>query len=184
LAIFAAIGVLGGTSYAFIDASGAAPSSAAGARDGVQQFIGTWRMTEFKAVTGTGQVVYPFGTDARGLLTYTDEGRMWGVIWKSNRQPFAVNDQQRGTPEEYTAAVQSYIQYFGTFDVDQDAGVINHRLEQSIFPNWNGTTQTRFFTFSDHFNRLVLSTPPIPFGGTTIVGTVSWVRLEPHPAES
>jgi hypothetical protein len=131
----------------------------------------------FKATIASGQVLYPFGPDADGVLTYTREGRMSVSAWKANRQPFAINDQQKGTPSEYTAAMQSYIEYLGTFDVDPGAGTVSHHVEQSVFPNFNGTTQTRLYTFDDNYDTLSLSTPPVPFGGTTIVGALVWHRI-------
>lgn len=140
-------------------------------------FAGTWQLVSFEARTADGRVIYPFGADAKGLITYTHDGRMWAAVWKANRQPFAINDQQRGTAEEYTAAVQSYIQYMGTFTVDRQAATVSHHVEQSIFPNWNGTTQVRFYAFSDGGNSLDLSTPPIAFGGTTLVAHLIWTRL-------
>jgi hypothetical protein len=140
-------------------------------------FVGTWRLVDFKATTGTGAVVHPFGVDAGGVATWTDEGRMTASLWKANRQPFASNDQQLGTPDEYTAAGKSWISYLGTYTVDADAGTISHHVEQSYYPNWNNTVQTRYYAFSNHFNTLTLSTPPIPFGGTTIVGALIWQRI-------
>jgi hypothetical protein len=169
------IGLVGGPTIASaqLNSDGYASSAA-----DQQLFVGTWRLAEFKAETPTGIVVYPLGADAQGILTYTQSGRMNGTLWRSNRAPFAVNDQQKGTPDEYTAAVRSYVQYLGTWDVDPAAGTVTHHVEQSIFPNWNGTQQTRYYQFTDHNNGLILSTPPIAFGGTTIVATLSWVRVD------
>jgi hypothetical protein len=152
--------------------SGVGPTTASRA-----SLVGTWELTSFEARTGDGRVIYPFGQDAEGLLTYTRDGRMCAAVWKANRPPFAVNDQQRGTPDEYTAAVQSYIQYVGTFEVDRQAGTVSHHVVQSIFPNWNGTTQVRFYQFIDDGNSLDLTTPPVQFGGTTLVAHLIWHRV-------
>jgi hypothetical protein len=141
-----------------------------------EQFIGSWRLVSFEARTAEGQVIYPFGTDAEGAVTITRDGRVWAAIWRANRQPFAINDQQLGTPEEYTAAVQSYISIVGDYDVNQSEGIFSYVVEQSIFPNWNGTTQTRFYSFSDQGRIMELTTAPTPFGGTTIVGALVWER--------
>jgi Lipocalin-like domain len=141
-----------------------------------EQFIGSWRLVSFEARTAEGQVIYPFGIDAEGAVTITRDGRVWATIWRANRQPFAINDQQLGTPEEYTAAVQSYISIVGDFDVNPSEGIFSYVVEQSIFPNWNGTTQTRFYSFSDQGRTMELTTAPTPFGGTTIVGALVWER--------
>lgn len=144
---------------------------------GREAFIGSWRLKSFEARLSDGQVIYPFGQDADGVLTYTQDGRMSVAVWKANRQPFAISDQQRGTPDENTAAVRSYITYLGTFSVDREANTVSHVVEQSIFPNWNGGTQTRIYKFTDHGNRLELTTPPTPFGGQTLIGALVWERI-------
>lgn len=146
--------------------------------EAAHRFVGTWRMTEFKAVTGTGQTVYPMGQDAGGLIIWTDEGYMNGTIWRAGRQNFASPDQQLGTPEEFSAAGKSWVNYLGTYTVDAEAGTITHHVEQSFFPNWSGGHQVRFYRFTDKYDRLTLSTPPIPFGGTTIVASVSFERAD------
>jgi hypothetical protein len=165
------------TSICLVAAGSVSHAGASSATAARAPFVGTWQLVSFQARTADGRVIYPFGPDAQGLLTYTHDGRMWAAVYKANRQPFAVNDQQKGTADEYTAAVQSYVQYMGTFDVDRDAGTVSHHVEQSIFPNWNGTTQVRFYTFSNDGNGLDLTTPPIPFGGTTLVAHVIWTRI-------
>lgn len=116
------------------------------------------------------------GEDAGGLLIYTPDGRMSAAVWRAGRQPFAVNDQQQGTPEEYTAAMQSYIQLIGAFTVDAEAGTVSHHLEETMFPNWSRTEQKRFYEFGDEGNQLTLKTPPIDFGGSKVVFTARWAR--------
>lgn len=140
------------------------------------RFVGSWRLVSFEARTGNGEVIHPFGADAEGVLTYTPDGRVSATVYRAGRLPFAIADQQRGTPEEYAAAVQSYVQYVGTWRVDREAGTVAHEIEQSIFPNWNGDTQVRYFRFDDGGDRLELTTPPTPFGGTTLVGALVWER--------
>lgn len=65
-------------------------------------------------------------------------------------------------------------QYVGTYTVDPDAGTVSHHVDQSVFPNFNGATLVRSYRFSDGSQRLKLSTPPPPFGGTTVVATLIW----------
>jgi hypothetical protein len=158
--------------------NGPAPAGAEpGLRLGQEKLIGSWRLLSFEARTSDGRVLFPFGHDVRGVLTYTGDGRMSATVAKAARQPFAINDQQKGTPEEYTAAVQTYISYLGTFDVDRATHTVVHHVEQSIFPNWDGQDQVRYYAFSDHGDRLEITTPPTPFGGATVVAAVVWERI-------
>ncbi|MFG2725669.1 lipocalin-like domain-containing protein [Streptomyces canus] len=145
---------------------------------GSPQFIGSWRLMSFEARLSDGGVLYPFGRDADGVLTYTLDGRLSAAVWKADRPSFASDDQQEGTPEEYAAALRSYVQYMGTFTVDRAKMTIHHHIEQSVFPNWNGGTQPRFYEFSEQGSRLELTTPPTPFGGQTHTGAVVWKRMQ------
>jgi len=43
------------------------------------------------------------------------------------------------------AAADSYIAYFGRYEVKQDR--VTPHLEASLFPNWVGTDQERFYRF-------------------------------------
>ena len=52
-----------------------------------------------------------------------------------------------------------FLAYFGTYTVDEKAGVVVHHVEGASFPNWIGTDQRREFTLSGR--RLTLRTPPL-----------------------
>jgi hypothetical protein len=142
---------------------------------GRQEFVGSWRLKSLEVRLSDGQVIYPFGQDAGGVITYNQDGRMSVSVWKANRQPFAINDQAKGTPEENAAAVASYVTYLGTFDVDRSARTVTHHIEQSLFPNWNGTDGVRAYRFTDHGNVLELTAQP--FGGQTLVSALVWERM-------
>ena len=43
-------------------------------------------------------------------------------------------------------------------------------------PNWVGTEQVRYFEVNG--DELLLRTPPIEIGGTTLVNDLTWVRVE------
>ncbi|MGA9103351.1 lipocalin-like domain-containing protein [Aeromicrobium sp.] len=135
--------------------------------------LGTWRLTSFETRHGDDPPTYPFGEDADGVLTYTDDGHMWAAVWRRDRPLFAIADQQAGTPDEYSAAVKTYIQYVGRFEYDDQNRSVTHHIEQSIFPNWNGSDQVRFVNIAgDH---LELTTPPVEFGGL-VIGSLAWRR--------
>ena len=139
--------------------------------------VGTWQLVSFTATMPDGTVIYPLGPDAEGVITYTGEGHMSVAVWEAGRQPFAVADPTMGTAAEYAAAARGYIQYVGTYTCDDVAGTVSHHIEQSVFPNFNGTTLVRSYTFVDGADRLKLSTPPTAFGGATMVATVVFERV-------
>ena len=66
-----------------------------------------------------------------------------------NRPRFASNNRMIGTPEENKAASQGVVAYFGTYTIDEPRHLVTLHIEQSSFPNWNGTDQQRRFAFTD-----------------------------------
>ena len=50
--------------------------------------------------------------------------------------------------------------------LNEAAGVVVHHLEWSLFPNWTGTGQRRFFAIAG--DRLTLTTPPFQRNGRQV----------------
>ena len=75
-------------------------------------------------------------------------GRFSLFIANPERPKFASGNRLNGTPDEYKAAIQGSISYFGTYRVDESGKLINFELEASSFPNWDGVTQQRPFSIS------------------------------------
>src|SRR5450756_2527032 len=57
---------------------------------------GTWSLAAWRRIAGDGSVSYPLGADARGLLVYTENGRMTVQIAASNRPVLASDDPLGG----------------------------------------------------------------------------------------
>jgi hypothetical protein len=139
------------------------------------QLVGHWALASLEVVTSDA-IEYPLGRDVSGRITYDQAGHMAVQIMQANRPPFASGDQASGTLAELTAAVSGYVAYFGTYSVDEAAGVVTHHIAGSLFPNWVGTDQRRRIGL--HGSQLTLSTPPIPFEGKTRVFRVVWRRQD------
>ncbi len=106
---------------------------------------------------------------------YDIHGYMSGHVMRRDRMSFASGDPLQGSAEETRTAFQGYMAYCGTYDVNESKRTIAHILECSLFPNWGGTIQTRFFEFSG--NRLLLTTPPLTLGGHQQTVRALWERL-------
>ena len=65
-----------------------------------------------------------------------------------DRPRFASNNRMIGTAEENRAVSQKVVAYFGSYTVDEPNHVVTLHIEQSSFPNWNGTDQKRSFAFT------------------------------------
>jgi hypothetical protein len=135
-------------------------------------FVGAWRLLSFEMRTTEGQVSYPFGRDAVGYIMYTENGYMSVAFMSANRRRYASGDILGGSTEEKVAAVDSYISYCGRYKV-QGNKVIHH-VEASLFPNWIGMDQERFFRLDG--NKLYLSTPPTLVSGKQQTSYLIWER--------
>ena len=112
-----------------------------------------------------------------GLLTYTAEGTMIGIMGPGDRPRFATDDVTGGSAEEQAQAFATFIAYGGRYAVDGDT--VTHTVETSLFPNWIGTEQRRRFALSDDGRMLTLTSPPLVLGGATRIQRLVWERVGP-----
>lgn len=118
-------------------------------------FPGSWRLVSFEHFLPSGEVRRPFGDSPSGALLYQADGHMSAQLRTGNPKRFASDDDFRATTAEMAEAWQTYFGYWGTFKIDAEKGMVVHHVEGSLFPNWIGTEQVRFFRF-DGPNRLTL----------------------------
>lgn len=137
--------------------------------------VGAWKLISFKIQKANGEVIYPFGKNARGSIIYTDSGRFSAQVMRPDRPKFASGDQMKGTAEEIKANYEGYVSYYGSYEFDNENGFIIHHVEGSLFPNWEGQGLKRFFELSG--NRLKINTPPTLWGGGENVATAIWERI-------
>jgi hypothetical protein len=135
-------------------------------------FVGAWRLVSFEIRTSSGEVSYPFGKDAVGLLLYTQEGYMAVSLMRGDRVHFDAEDISSAGSEEKLEAIDSYNSYCGKYEVKDDR--IIHHVELSLFPNWSGRPQERYFEFSG--DRLTLRTPETTPDGVERTWIAIWER--------
>jgi hypothetical protein len=138
------------------------------------KFVGIWRLVASEFELSNGEIVYPYGKGAVGMLIYDQHGYMSVQIMSPTRPTFVSGDIRNGMPEEIKAAFDGYLGEFGRYEVDEEESTITHRIKGSHFPNWVGQDQKRFFGFSE--NRLTLKTQPLPAAGTMVTGILVWER--------
>jgi lipocalin-like protein len=132
------------------------------------QLVGTWTLLVSDGVTADGTHLPTFGPNPMGSLIFTADGHYSLEIMRVGRKAFASNNFAAGTTEENKAAMSGSFAHFGTYTANDAERSFTFRVEASLFPNWEGTRQTRTVTaLTDEVLTYKFSGPPI--GG--IVGT-------------
>ena len=137
-----------------------------------EKMIGVWRLVSSEFRTSRGDVIYPLGENAQGQLIFTRAGYMSGQLMRPDRPFFRASDQSAGTDEEIKAAFEGFVSYYGPYEIDLILNKVITQVEGSLYPNWVGDVQERFFEFSD--DRLILKTLPIRLGTEELVGILVW----------
>lgn len=140
------------------------------------RLVGGWRLRSWVSIADDGAEGRPMGEAPDGLLAYTADNVVVGLMSPADRPRFATDDVTGGTAEEQAAAFATFIAYGGHYEVDGDAVI--HTVESSLFPNWIGTEQRRRFTLSDDGRTLTLTSPPIVLGGTRRIQRLTWSRVD------
>lgn len=140
-----------------------------------QAIIGAWDLRSFTIEGEDGSVTFPFGEDAQGSIIYTASGRVSAQVMRRGRPIFNDQDQMNGSDDEITTSFKGCISYYGSYEIDEQAGFVAHKVEGSLFPNWQGGVQKRFYVLSE--NQLTLSSPPTLWGGGKIVAVLVWQRI-------
>jgi Lipocalin-like domain len=121
-----------------------------------------------------GSLRSPLGPNPRGSLIYTADGWMLTQVCASDRARFATEDLRGVSDAERANAFSSYVAYCGSYEVSGD--VVIHRVTMSLFPNWVGSEQKRYFELEG--DELTLRTPPLEVEGTLLVNELRWHREE------
>ena len=139
-----------------------------------QILVGSWRLVSSEGHSSDGSIVYDQGETPTGRVMFDASGRLSLHLTDPNRTNFESGDFLRPTPDELIEAFTGYFGYFGSYRVDEDAGVVTFHIEGAAYPNYVGTEQKRFYKIEG--NRLILRTPPERAGGADVTYYVTWER--------
>lgn len=128
--------------------------------------LGAWTLVSWSELLPSGGVEYPLGPDARGLLTYTEDGHVTAQLVRSAQARFVHEDWRQASRPESASAWLGYFGYFGTFTVDDRQQAVIHHIAGSWFPNLVGTNQVRRFKLDG--DRLILHADT-PWGSVEII---------------
>ena len=137
--------------------------------------IGIWKLVSYEARREDGSIIFPIGKDGIGQIVYDAKGNMSAQVANIHRPAFAADDRLKGTATEIKMALEGYTAYFGTYELDMATKTVIHHVKGSLFPNWVGTDQVRYFEFAG--NRMTLRTAPMHIGGEDVIGTLIWEKI-------
>ena len=146
---------------------------------GSHDLVGTWRLVDWTVTVGE-RSRRPWRGKATGLLTYTEDGRMWAALMATDRPDVPTKTLSAAPPKIRAATASGFVTYAGSYTVDGDDVV--HHVEVSLFPNWVGTDERRHIGWveSDNGTDLELTTPPTDTdGGRVAVQRLLWTRVKP-----
>jgi len=97
-----------------------------------EQLVGAWSLVSCEVLTADGTTQHPLGADAMGLLIYGPHRHMTVQIMASDRQRWRAQSQGPQRLAELAAAADGYLAYAGTYEVDEAARTVTHRVELSL----------------------------------------------------
>ncbi|MBZ5611082.1 MAG: lipocalin-like domain-containing protein [Acidobacteriia bacterium] len=150
-----AIGVLGFAGLAGLQA-------ATSARD---RLPGIYKLLSWRTTNPDGTVVEPLGADPIGRVTYHKSGQMSVMLMRRDRKPpprvnpqTANLDEVRGALRQAQRTNSGFIAYMGTFEVQEERGIVIHHIEGGSSPTFSGVDFERRYEFTS--KGLYLSVPP------------------------
>lgn len=144
----------------------------------MKKLVGTWRLVKWTARI-EDRAVTPFGGKTTGLITYTDDGRMWGTLMLVDRASVKAPTLAAATVADRARAAAGYLNYAGTYRVDGNEVI--HEVEVSLYPNWIGSDQHRKMEWIPNNaggNDLILSAAYTDSKGENVFNRLQWRRLE------
>jgi hypothetical protein len=86
------------------------------------------------------------------------------------------------TELDFSTALQemglsAFFSYWGTYDLDEAAGTVTHRIEGCLYPAWVGASQVRNFRLEDP-NHLVLWAQLADVGDPGDLYELGWTRIQ------
>jgi hypothetical protein len=141
---------------------------------GANPLAGVWNLLviEFRS---EGEAYYPYGRAAKGIMIFEPGGWSSMQIMRSGRSTFVSGDPYRGTPEEVRDAAEGYHAHAGTYTVDEEHGCLTHHVVCSLFPNWVGSDQVRFYHLDG--KRLIIGTPTLILGSRMTDVMLIWEKI-------
>jgi len=153
----------------------APPSQAPLSLEGKTSLAGTWMMDSAYEIRADGTRTTNYGEHPSGLMMVDRDGHYSIQIFRPGRPNFASGVKAEAEPGEYRDAVLGSSTHFGRVRVDAAAHRLQFDVEASSFPNWEGKSQVRDYTYAH--GVLTYAVPASASGNGTIAYSV-WRKLD------
>jgi Lipocalin-like domain len=141
-----------------------------------QELVGTWDLVETYSERADGSRFGAFGPNPGGRYMLDASGNFSYMIYGSGRPKFASNNRLEGTPEEYKAAGQGVIAFYGKYAVDEPTHIVTWHVERCTFPNWEGSDRKTTVTVVG--DEMSFTADPIPSASGPYVPHLRWTRAK------
>ena len=112
-----------------------------------KDLAGTWTLVSV-VTAQDGNKTDTFGPHPKGIFMVDANGRCVVVYARADLPKVASNNRTTATPEEHKGIVGGSLAYFGTISVNPADQTLTLNIDNSTFPNWNGTALKLPFTIT------------------------------------
>jgi hypothetical protein len=146
------------------------------------QLIGSWRLIsrQSRRANGALEVDPGLSTVPLGILIYDQSGHVAAQLSRRDRTVAMVGEEceaaasTKGTSDT-AQTILGYDAYFGTYTINEQAGIVTHHLEAALWPGDIGKGIVRHFTISgDH---LTITFDTTTREGVKVTRTLVWERM-------
>ena len=139
-----------------------------------RNLVGTYDLVSWENRYQSGEIHYPLGPDAKGVISYSFDGFVFVHIMAANRETHSVSDLFGGKLSEIRNSATTHISYCGRYKVLGKE--IIHYASISSFPNWVDSEQRRHWEFKE--GRLLLSAQGLQLKNEKVDAYLIWQRAK------
>ena len=148
-----------------------------------EQLAGGWRRVARVTTRADGKTLVDPGLSPTpsGVLIYDRSGHVAAQLSRPGRTTQMLGGECRAAhnikgTNDTSQPVLGYDAYFGTYTVDEKAGVVTHHLDSALFPGDIGKSIRRYFQVSG--DTLTIKFHTTLADGTAVDRTLVWTRMK------
>lgn len=111
-----------------------------------EKLLGTsWELVRYQSEDIDGNLMYPLGADAKGVIIFTVNNQLSVHITAADREADITEEklERYNTEAEKEMARIGYHGYSGPFDLDEKSSVLTTHVKISVLSDYIGSDQNR-----------------------------------------